>query len=181
MTMLFGCGGSAETKSDFTKVDPQKPVSDWQMVWSDEFDGASIDSNKWNFELNCAGGGNNEKQCYTDSEQNAFIKDGVLNIVALPADEGAEKPYTSARLNTRYNADFTYGRFEMRAKLPSGQGSWPAFWMMPTNEVYGTWPRSGEIDILEAVNLKTVAEDVLKAAEKNVQEQWDEMKRWRDE
>lgn len=159
MTMLFGCGGSAETKSDFTKVDPQEPVSDWQMVWSDEFDGTSIDTNKWNFELNCAGGGNNEKQCYTDSEQNAFIKDGVLNIVALPADEGAEKPYTSARLNTRYNADFTYGRFEMRAKLPSGQGSWPAFWMMPTDEEYGTWPRSGEIDILEAVNLKTVAED----------------------
>ncbi|MFT4953386.1 MAG: beta-glucanase (GH16 family), partial [Pseudoalteromonas tetraodonis] len=97
--------------------------------------------------------------CYTDSEENAFIKDGVLNIVALPAEEGAEKPYTSARLNTRYNADFTYGRFEMRAKLPSGQGSWPAFWMMPTDEEYGTWPRSGEIDILEAVNLKTVAED----------------------
>ncbi len=159
LASLAGCGGDAATTSNFEKVDPAQPVSDWQMVWSDEFDGTSIDTNKWNFELNCAGGGNNEKQCYTDSEQNAFIKDGVLNIVALPAEEGAEKPYTSARLNTRYNADFTYGRFEMRAKLPSGQGSWPAFWMMPTDEVYGTWPRSGEIDILEAVNLKTVAED----------------------
>ncbi|WP_404343758.1 family 16 glycosylhydrolase [Pseudoalteromonas mariniglutinosa] len=159
MAMLFGCGGNAETKSDLTKVDPQAPVSDWQMVWSDEFDDSSIDTNTWNYEVNCAGGGNNEKQCYTDSEQNAFIQDGILNIVALPAAEGAEKPYTSARLNTRYNADFTYGRFEMRAKLPSGQGSWPAFWMMPTDEVYGGWPRSGEIDILEAVNLKTPAED----------------------
>ncbi|OLF74645.1 glycosyl hydrolase family 16 [Pseudoalteromonas haloplanktis] len=159
LASLAGCGGDAATTSNFEKVDPAQPVSDWQMVWSDEFDGTSIDANKWNFELNCAGGGNNEKQCYTDSEENAFIKDGVLNIVALPAEEGAEKPYTSARLNTRYNADFTYGRFEMRAKLPSGQGSWPAFWMMPTDEVYGTWPRSGEIDILEAVNLKTVAED----------------------
>ncbi|CAD2223887.1 Glucan endo-1,3-beta-D-glucosidase, family GH16 [Pseudoalteromonas sp. 3J6] len=159
LASLAGCGGDAATTSNFEKVDPAQPVSDWQMVWSDEFDGTSIDTNKWNFELNCAGGGNNEKQCYTDSEQNAFIKDGALNIVALPAEEGAEKPYTSARLNTRYNADFTYGRFEMRAKLPSGQGSWPAFWMMPTDEVYGTWPRSGEIDILEAVNLKTIAED----------------------
>lgn len=159
LASLAGCGGDAATTSILKKVDPAQPVSDWQMVWSDEFDGTSIDTNKWNFELNCAGGGNNEKQCYTDSEQNAFIKDGALNIVALPAEEGAEKPYTSARLNTRYNADFTYGRFEMRAKLPSGQGSWPAFWMMPTDEVYGTWPRSGEIDILEAVNLKTIAED----------------------
>lgn len=160
LASLAGCGGdAATTTTDIEKVNPTEPVSDWRMVWNDEFDSTSIDTNKWNFELNCAGGGNNEKQCYTDSEQNAFIKDGVLNIVALPAEEGAEKPYTSARLNTRYNADFTYGRFEMRAKLPSGQGSWPAFWMMPTDEEYGTWPRSGEIDILEAVNLKTVAED----------------------
>ncbi|MDN3488366.1 MULTISPECIES: glycoside hydrolase family 16 protein [unclassified Pseudoalteromonas] len=160
LASLAGCGGdAATTTTDIEKVSPTEPVSDWRMVWNDEFDSTSIDTNKWNFELNCAGGGNNEKQCYTDSEENAFIKDGVLNIVALPAEEGAEKTYTSARLNTRYNADFTYGRFEMRAKLPSGQGSWPAFWMMPTDEEYGTWPRSGEIDILEAVNLKTVAED----------------------
>ena len=160
LASLAGCGGDAATTNTNTEVvNSSEPVSDWRMVWNDEFDGTSIDTNKWNFELNCAGGGNNEKQCYTDNEENAFIKDGMLNIVALPAEEGAAKPYTSARLNTRYNADFTYGRFEMRAKLPSGQGSWPAFWMMPTDEEYGTWPRSGEIDILEAVNLKVAAED----------------------
>ncbi|KDC48083.1 glycoside hydrolase family 16 protein [Pseudoalteromonas fuliginea] len=159
LVTLAGCGGDSATKSNFENVDASEPVSDWQMVWSDEFEGSAIDTNKWNYELNCNGGGNNEKQCYTDSEQNAFIADGVLNIVALPAEEGAEKPYTSARLNTRYNADFTYGRFEVRAKLPSGQGSWPAFWMLPTDEVYGTWPRSGEIDVLESVNLKTPDED----------------------
>ena len=159
LTMLVGCGGGAETKSDLTAVEPSEPVSDWVMVWSDDFDGQAIDTSKWNFELNCAGGGNNEKQCYTDSSENAFISDGILNIVALPAEEGAEKPYTSARLTTQYKADFTYGRFEIRAKLPSGQGSWPAFWMMPTDSEYGGWPRSGEIDILEAVNLKAVAED----------------------
>lgn len=163
---LQGCGGSAETKSNFDDIDVSQPVTDWVMVWNDEFDGSTINSNKWNYEINCTGGGNNEKQCYTDNAENAFIKDGVLNIVALPAAEGAEKPYTSARLTTQNKADFKYGRFEMRAKLPYGQGSWPAFWMMPTDSVYGGWPRSGEIDIMEAVNLKVVGEDGV--AEANV-------------
>ncbi|TPV59722.1 glycoside hydrolase family 16 protein [Aestuariibacter sp. GS-14] len=156
---MMGCGGSAKTESDFTVVDPAVPVTDWQLIWSDEFDGSAIDTNKWTHEVNCAGGGNNEKQCYTDDPANSFLADGMLHIVALPAEEGAEKPYTSARLNTRYKGDFKYGRFEMRAKLPSGQGSWPAFWMLPTDYVYGGWPRSGEIDIMEAVNLKVADAD----------------------
>jgi len=156
---LFGCGGGATTSTDIDVVDPAAPVSDWELVWSDEFDGNSIDDDNWTHEVNCDGGGNNESQCYTDSEDNSFVSDGSLKIVALPAEEGAQKPYTSARLNTRYKADFKYGRIEMRAKLPSGQGSWPAFWMMPTDEVYGGWPRSGEIDIMEAVNLKALDAD----------------------
>jgi beta-glucanase (GH16 family) len=164
LTTLYGCGGSSETTSDFEQVDPSKPVSDWKLVWSDEFDSTSIQSNKWTHEVNCTGGGNNEKQCYTDDPENSFIENGMLNIVAKPAADGAEKPYTSARLITRNKADFKYGRFEMRAKLPSGQGSWPAFWMMPTDSVYGGWPKSGEIDIMEAVNLKvTNAEGVTEA------------------
>ena len=156
---LFGCGGGATTSTDIDVVDPAAPVSDWELVWSDEFDGNSIDDDNWTHEVNCDGGGNNESQCYTDSEDNSFVSDGSLKIVALPAEEGAQKPYTSARLNTRYKADFKYGRIEMRAKLPSGQGSWPAFWMMSTDEVYGGWPRSGEIDIMEAVNLKALDAD----------------------
>jgi len=156
---LLGCGGSADTNTDPTVINPIEPVSDWTMVWNDEFDGSSIDKNKWNFEINCDGGGNNERQCYTDSPENAYLADGHLHIVALPAAEGADKPYTSARLNTKHKGDFKYGRFEMRAKLPNGQGSWPAFWMLPTDYVYGSWPKSGEIDILEAVNLKTVDAD----------------------
>jgi beta-glucanase (GH16 family) len=159
---LAGCGGSAtETKID--TINPSEPTSDWVMIWEDDFNGDSIDDGKWNFEVDCAGGGNNEKQCYTDNKDNAFVENGILNIVALPAEEGATKPYTSARLNTRYKADFKYGRFEMRAKLPSGQGAWPAFWMMPTDEVYGGWPRSGEIDIVEAVNLKVPTDDGLES------------------
>jgi beta-glucanase (GH16 family) len=129
VTTLFGCGGGATTSTDINVVEPSAPVSDWQLVWSDEFDGSSIDDDKWTHEINCAGGGNNEAQCYTDDGTNSFVDDGVLNIVALPAEEGAQKPYTSARLNTRYKGDFKYGRIEMRAKMPSGQGSWPAFWM----------------------------------------------------
>lgn len=162
LALLAGCGGS-ETQTDINKVDPSEPVSDWTLVWSDEFSGDSIDTKNWNYELNCQGGGNNEQQCYTDDPANAYVADGMLNIVALPAAEGAEKPYTSARLNTRKKADFKYGRIEMRAKLPQGQGSWPAFWMMPTDSVYGTWPKSGEIDIMEAVNLKVANEDGLES------------------
>ncbi len=164
--LLTGCGGDITTKTDVNAVDPTVPVSDWQLVWSDEFDGTSIDTKKWNFEVNCDGGGNQEKQCYTDSPENAFVADGNLNIVAKKAAADSPLPYTSARLNTKNIGDWKYGRFEMRAKLPSGQGAWPAFWMLPTDSVYGEWPKSGEIDIMEAVNLKTVNADGV--AENNV-------------
>jgi len=159
---LAGCGGdSVETNTDYTQVDTTEPVSDWELVWSDDFEGSSIDDSKWTFEVNCQGGGNNEQQCYTDSSDNAFVSDGTLKIVALPAGEDAEGPlpYTSARLNSKNKGDFKYGRIEVRAKMPEGQGSWPAVWMMPTDSVYGGWPKSGEIDIVEAVNLKTVDEE----------------------
>ena len=156
---LIGCGGGSETNTDPSKVDPLQPVSDWQMVWNDEFDSETINSQNWTHEVNCDGGGNNEKQCYTDNVENSYIENGNLNLVALPAVEDVDLPFTSARMITRYKADFKYGRIEISAKLPSGQGSWPAFWMMPTDEEYGGWPRSGEIDILEAVNLKTVDEE----------------------
>lgn len=159
VTTLLGCGGGAKTSTDLSIVDASTPVTDWELIWSDEFDGTAINDSNWTHEVNCDGGGNNEAQCYTDSDANSFVAEGSLNIVALPAEDGADQPYTSARLITRYKADFKYGRIEMRAKLPSGQGSWPAFWMMPTDEVYGGWPNSGEIDIMEAVNLKASDED----------------------
>ena len=79
LASLAGCGGdAATTTTDIEKVNPTEPVSDWRMVWNDEFDSTSIDTNKWNFELNCAGGGNNEKQCYTDSEENAVTTQTLL-------------------------------------------------------------------------------------------------------
>jgi beta-glucanase (GH16 family) len=156
---LAGCGGGAETNTDVTAVDVSTSIDDWRLVWSDEFDGTSIDTSKWTHEVDCLGGGNNEQQCYTDSSENSFVADGMLNIVAKPAEAGAVKPYTSARMVTKNQGDWTYGRFEMRAKMPSGQGSWPAFWMLSTDEVYGDWPRSGEVDIIETVNLKELGPD----------------------
>ena len=164
---LWGCGGSTETNTEIPVVDTSAPVVDegpgngWELVWEDEFDGDNINLDNWTQEVNCLGGGNQEKQCYTEDPANSFVSEGMLNIVALPAspDAGLPLPYTSARLNSRGKADFTYGRFEMRAKLPRGQGSWPAFWLLFSNETYGIWPQSGEIDIMEAVNLGVINED----------------------
>ena len=156
---LTACGGGTETKTNLNAVDPAAPVDDWRLVWSDEFDGTAINTNNWTHEVNCNGGGNQEKQCYTDAAENSFVSDGLLTIVAKPAADGAAQPYTSARMTTQNKMDFQYGRVEMRAKLPKGQGAWPAFWMMPTDSVYGGWPKSGEIDIMEAVNLGTQRAD----------------------
>jgi beta-glucanase (GH16 family) len=139
----------------------------WQLVWNDEFDGAEIDQNKWDWETNCWGGGNSELQCYTDRPENSFIRDGALVIHAqtenftgpaepLDWDSNAgdrSLPYTSARLRSLGKGDWKYGRIEVRAKLPAGQGIWPAIWMLPTDWTYGGWAASGEIDIMEAVNL----------------------------
>jgi len=120
----------------------------WRQVWSDEFDGTSIDTSKWQFEVNCDGGGNNELQCYTARDTNAKVQNGKLIITAKPENYGG-KGYTSARMNTAKSASWLFGKFEMRAKLPKGKHLWPAFWMLPTDYKYGSWAASGEIDIME--------------------------------
>ena len=129
-------------------------AQDWELVWSDEFDGPGIDLNKWEHEVNAWGGGNNELQYYTDRPVNSFIEDGKLVIQALQetytGPEGT-RDYTSARLRTLHKGEWLYGRFEARIKLPTGQGLWPAFWMLPTDWVYGGWAASGEIDVVELI------------------------------
>lgn len=120
----------------------------WRQVWSDEFDGTALDTSKWQFEVNCDGGGNAELQCYTAREQNAKVANGRLTITARPENYNG-KGYTSARLNTARSASWLYGKFEIRTKLPRGKHLWPAFWMLPTDYKYGTWAASGEIDIME--------------------------------
>ncbi len=123
----------------------------WKLVWNDEFKGNEIDPSKWEYDLGGHGFGNNESQYYTNRPENAYIDNGKLIIKAMKEEYGG-KPYTSAKLRTRGKADWTYGRFEVRAKLPEGKGIWPAIWMMPTDlEVYGGWPSCGEIDIMELV------------------------------
>ncbi len=124
------------------------------LVWSDEFDGTEVDTAKWSFQRGDGsevflppGWGNNELQWYTD--QNATVADGFLNITARKESVEPGWQYTSARLRTRTKGDWTYGRMEMRAKMPLGKGLWPAFWMLPTDGAYGGWAASGEIDIVE--------------------------------
>ncbi|WKB53322.1 RICIN domain-containing protein [Eleftheria terrae] len=131
------------------------PTPGWQLVWRDEFDGNALDGAKWGFEVNGGGGGNNELQYYTDRPQNAYVGNGVLTLQALKerycSTDGC-RDYTSARLRTLGKGDWLFGRMEVRARLPRGQGLWPAIWMLPTDWVYGGWAASGEIDIMEAVN-----------------------------
>lgn len=124
----------------------------WRLVWSDEFDYAGLpDPKKWDYDVGGEGWGNKELQFYTARrKENARVENGRLIIEARKeAWQGRE--YTSARLVSRGKGDWTYGRFEVRAKLPSGRGTWPAIWMLPTGWTYGGWPRSGEIDIMDHV------------------------------
>jgi beta-glucanase (GH16 family) len=120
----------------------------YELVWSDEFDGTELDTTKWRYEINALGGGNNELQYYTD--QNTSVADGILTITARK-EEYLGRDYTSSRITTENQGEWTYGIFEARIKLPPGRGTWPAFWMMPSFSRYGGWPDSGEIDIMEHV------------------------------
>jgi beta-glucanase (GH16 family) len=127
--------------------------SGWHLVWHDEFDGDGVDTSKWICQIGTGppegpvDWGNGELEYYR--QENAVIHDGALHIIAKREDYGG-KAYTSARLRTKGKGDWTYGRIEFRAKLPTGQGLWPALWMMPTDSVYGSWAASGEIDVMEA-------------------------------
>ncbi|WP_394217741.1 carbohydrate binding domain-containing protein [Halobacillus trueperi] len=155
--------------SDLNRVlvyDAAEKASDWSLVWNDEFLAEEIDSDKWTYDIGnwivdeygegvAAGWGNNEKEYYTDSSENSYTEDGHLVIKAKKEEEPitdkfGSYDYTSAKLKTKGLFSKKYGKFEAKMKLPEGQGFWPAFWMMPEDDVYGPWPTSGEIDIMEA-------------------------------
>lgn len=130
---------------------PQTWMFEATPAWQDEFDYTGApDPAKWGHDIGGDGWGNNELQYYTDSTDNAFVADGVLTIAARK-EKREGRNYTSARLVSKGKGDFLYGRFEIKAKLPSGKGTWPALWMLPTDQTYGGWPASGEIDIMEHV------------------------------
>ena len=140
-----------ESSSSSEAVTSSESVSPY--LWSDEFEGSTIDTDKWTFEIGTGAGGwgNNEWEYYTDRSENAFIKDGILHIRANKESyEGAS--YTSARMITKGKFSFTYGTVEARIALPTGKGIWPAFWMLGENIDQVSWPACGEIDIIEVVN-----------------------------
>ena len=130
----------------------QQTDDEWKLVWNDEFDGPALDYSKWEIEVNAFGGGNHELQIYTDRKENVRVENGHLLLEARRDNHGIAgtvREYSSGRIRSKRRGDWKYGKFETRAKLPAGQGVWSAIWMLPTDEKYGTWASSGEIDIME--------------------------------
>ncbi len=132
----------------------EKSAGRWQLIWSDEFDyKGPPDPAKWSYDVGGHGWGNQELQYYTARrKQNARVENGRL-IIEARQDGWHGHRYTSARLISKGKGDWLYGRFEVSAKLPSGRGTWPAIWMLPSQRSYGEggWPDNGEIDIMEHV------------------------------
>ncbi len=167
LNINFEASAGEPTLSALVVRNKERPGPRWELAWSDEFDGTELDRSKWSPNIWAPRKVNDEDQAYTDREKNLRIADGMLVIEAHKEDyEGAS--YTSARIHSAGKGDFLYGRFEVRAKLPRGQGTWPAIWMLPSDPYkYSTtceegedwqgsktcdaWPNSGEIDIMEHV------------------------------
>ena len=151
---FFAC--SEEEMVSQNKETNDWEIEGWNIVWQDEFDKDSLDLTKWSREIGGHGWGNNELQFYTDSDSNSYVENGnlILKAQVVPQGIGSSKGlryYSSARLRTYGKGDWKYGRIEVKAKVASGQGIWPAIWMLPTDWLFGGWPSSGEIDIMEHV------------------------------
>jgi beta-glucanase (GH16 family) len=150
--MLFLCAFAA------AQTNPAPPASSpWTLTWSDEFNGPNgspPDASKWVSETGGEGWGNSELEYYTARPENVYQQDGNLVIKALQekyTGGGVTRNYTSARLKTQGKFSQAYGRFEARIKIPSGQGMWPAFWMLGDDIDKAGWPACGEIDIMENI------------------------------
>jgi beta-glucanase (GH16 family) len=159
--------GTADATTDVAVVDAglvdapdEADLPGWTLTWSDEFDGpdgSAVDPTKWTHDVGGTGWGNQEREYYTDGSQNAVQQGGYLVVTATP--DGASQYtcwygtclYTSSRLKTQGLFAQQYGRFETRARLPFGQGLWPAIWMLGSNIDTVSWPACGEIDFLETV------------------------------
>ena len=153
---------SCSEDEDKAQGNDQAPIfsSNWEMLWSDEFDGEDLDLSKWNKLSWRPGWVNNELQAYTERDTNIFLDSGFLVLQGLidPGFSGTDyngndynADYTSGRVNTDGKFSTTYGRFDIRAKLPKGKGSWPAIWMLGESINSIGWPDCGEIDIMEHV------------------------------
>lgn len=159
LVVLGSCGGGSDSPDG--PIDPgggtppEVPDETFEtLVWSDEFDvDGSPDADKWGYDLgdgcpDLCGWGNNEAQYYTDRPENVIVEGGLLKINLIKENyEGSN--YTSTRMLTQGKYDFTYGKLEVKAKLPSGGGTWPAIWMLGSNISTVGWPACGEIDVME--------------------------------
>uniref|UniRef100_UPI0032177080 family 16 glycosylhydrolase n=1 Tax=uncultured Draconibacterium sp. TaxID=1573823 RepID=UPI0032177080 len=135
---------------NITRDDPDY-INSFSLSWADEFDGTAVNTSNWTFETGATGWGNNELQNYTKGD-NAEIKDGILILTAKKVNDNTSVgSYTSTRLITKGKKEFAYGKMEIRAKLPSGKGIWPAIWMLGADIGSVGWPACGEIDIMEYV------------------------------
>ena len=133
-----------------SRVAVEHTWGEYQLVWSDEFDGSALNTDVWNIEVNGNGGGNQEKQYYTDRPENLRVEEGNL-VIEARKEEYNNRKYTSARINSRNKKYFKYGKIEARIRFPKGGGTWPAFWMMGNDYPQSNWPKCGEIDIIEHV------------------------------
>ena len=167
LNIHFEASSDQPTLSALVVRSKNRPTPPWKLVWSDEFDGETLDAEKWSPNVWPPRKVNDEDQAYTARNKNLRLENGNLVIEAHKEDyEGAK--YTSGRVHTDGKGDFLYGRFEVRARLPEGKGTWPAVWMLPSDPYrYSTtceegedwqgsstcdaWPNSGEIDIMEHV------------------------------
>ena len=130
-------------------------MAGYELKFEDNFDGKKLDESKWNYELHEPGWVNNELQAYIKSDKNVYLKGGNLIIQPLKEETKNGNKFTSGRINTQHKFDFKYGLAEARLKVSRGKGFLPAFWMMPTDESkYGSWPKCGEIDIMEVLGDK---------------------------
>lgn len=167
LNVRFEASKGEPTLSALVVRDKNRQEKSWQLVWQDEFEGEAIDPAKWTPDIWPSGKVNEEDQAYTARDDNLRVENGMLVIEAhKEAYKGAA--YTSGRLHSQGKGDFLYGRFEVRARLPRGQGTWAAIWMLPSDpyrysttcepgedwqgsESCDAWPKSGEIDIMEHV------------------------------
>lgn len=142
-----------QTTPSATTLPVVVPPSGYELVWRDEFVGQRLDAATWNVENSTFGDGNDELQCYTPDNVSVDAETGVLVLSAraesVTCPNGDVRSFSSGKVTTEDLATWTYGWFEVRARVPEGQGLWPAIWLSPNDSVYGDWPASGEIDLLE--------------------------------
>ena len=157
---ILSCSCTESDERNTSDYHQNPPSADWDLIWADEFDGNELDLSKWNKLRWRPGWVNNELQAYTERDINIFLENGKLVLQGLiePGYSGIDytgstynAEYTSGRINTDDKFSSTYGRFDIRAKLPKGKGSWPAIWMLGESISTIGWPSCGEIDIMEHV------------------------------